>query len=486
MELRVKEATKLNKWFLNKPTRLGLSAKLLILTILFVMLAEILIFVPSIANFRKNWLEERLAAAQIAALSVEASPDKELPRMLQKELLKNAQVYMVALHRADARRLVLSPESGTDTVKFTTTYDLRNPSSWALVRDTALLMLNPNPGLVRVLGKPVFGAGDMIDIVVNEAACREAAMYFGLKILGLSIIISIITATLVYLALNALLVSPMMRITSNMVHYGDNPEDQTRIISPSSRQDEIGIAESELNKMQTELSAMLQQKSRLASLGLAVSKINHDLRNMLANATLISDRMSMIKDEQVQKFTPKLITSLDRAIRLCQNTLKYGQAPEPIPERSKFLLDELADEVGESLGLTTHKSINWQTEIDKDIELFADRDQIYRVLLNLCRNAKEVLEADTSNSEHQISIKSKLNGSHTLIEVSDDGPGVPEQAKQHLFDAFKGSVRQGGSGLGLAISAELIRAHGGQLELLDTQKGAVFRITLNGHEAEKS
>ena len=480
MKLPMEETKKINNWFSEKASRLSLSAKLLILTIVFVMLAEVLIFVPSIANFRKSWLEERLGAAQIAALSVEASPDKELPHMLQEELLKNAQVYMVALHRADARRLVLSPKTGTASVKFTKTYDLRNPSSWALIRDTALLMMNQNPGLVRVLGKPVFGAGDMIDIIVDEAACRQAAMYFGLRILVLSIIISMITATLVYLSLNALLVSPMKRLTNNIVHYGENPEDRTRIITPSNRKDEIGIAESKLNVMQTELSAMLQQKSRLASLGLAVSKINHDLRNMLANATLISDRMSLIKDDQVQRFTPKLIESLDRAIRLCQNTLKYGHAPDTVPARRKFILGDLVQEVGESLGLTSHKSIDWQTEIDKEIKLFADRDQIYRVLLNLCRNAQQVLEAGKSDEKHKIFIKANLNGSKTIIEVSDDGPGVPEKAKDHLFDAFKGSVRRGGSGLGLAISAELVKAHGGELELVDSEKGAVFRITLNG------
>ena len=385
---------------------------------------------------------------------------------------------MVALHRADARRLVLAPTSEAKLDKIGKTYDMRNPSVWSLIKDTTLLMLDTDPGLIRVIGKPVFGAGDMIDIVVDEAACRNAAMYFGLRILGLSIIISIITATLVYLSLNALLVSPMKRLTNHMVYYGENPEDRTRIIAPSTREDEIGIAEKELCKMQTDLSEMLHQKNRLAALGLAVSKINHDLRNMLSNATLISDRMSTIKDSQVQQFTPKLIQSLDRAIRLCQNTLKYGQAPEPAPEREYFLLSPLIQEVGDSLGFGAHEFINWDTEIDEKLKVYADRDQLYRVLLNLCRNSLQVIEADNSKDEHNLSIKSTLNGTEIFIDVSDDGPGVPEKAKEHLFDAFKGSVRQGGSGLGLAISSELVKAHGGSLKLLDTEMGASFRIIL--------
>ena len=135
------------------------------------------------------------------------------------------------------------------------------------------------------------GAGDFIEVVLPEAPLRAAMIRYGLNVLGLSVIISMITAALVYFALNGLLVQPMMRITRNMLRFSQNPEDASRIIVPSARQDEIGTAERELAHMQVELTQTLQQKSRLAALGLAVSKISHDLRNMLANAQLISDRL---------------------------------------------------------------------------------------------------------------------------------------------------------------------------------------------------
>ena len=477
MAFSMKNIEVIKQWFRDKASRLSLSSKLLVLTIVFIMLAEVLIFVPSVANFRKNWLEDRLSAAQIAALAVEASSSagRALPEMLQKELLANAQVHTVALRRADSRRLVLTPKG---PILIRHTYDLRDPSSWVLIRDAIALMLNPNPGLIRVIGNPQFGAGDMIDIVVDEASCRDAAIYFGLRILGLSIVISIIAAILVYLALNALLVSPMMRLTGNIVHFAENPEDRTRIINPSKRGDEIGTAERELSQMQGQLADMLQQKSRLAALGLAVSKINHDLRNMLANATLISDRMSEIKDPQVQRFTPKLIGSLDRAIRLCQNTLKYGQAPEPTPELETFGLRPLVEDVGESLELVNHDVISFEVDVSPELKLCADQDQVYRILLNLCRNSVQILEADTTKKAHKIGVKAIKNSKNVFIDVFDSGPGVPDKAKEYLFDAFKGSVRKGGTGLGLAISAELVKAHGGELTLLDSNEGAVFRISL--------
>ena len=131
---------------------------------------------------------------------------------------------------------------------------------------------------------------------MGEAPLKAAMIRYGLDILGLSILISIITAALVYLSLDALLVKPMTKLTWNIVRFSQRPEDPTRIIEPSGRRDEIGTAERELAAMQHELAETLSQKSRLAALGLAVSKISHDLRNMLSSAQLLSDRLITVKD----------------------------------------------------------------------------------------------------------------------------------------------------------------------------------------------
>lgn len=439
------------------------------------MIAEVLIFLPSIANYRQNILMDRLSAAQIAALAVAAAPGNKVPDMLQRELLTNAQVYSVALYKQDARQLVLSP---TIPIEIEAVYDLRNVSAFTLIKDAVLLLVNTDPGFVYVKGTPKFGNDVAIEAIIDEGPSRDAAIQYALNILFLSIFISVMTAGLVYLSLNALLVRPMKKLTNNIVGFSQNPEDASRIMKPSKRLDELGIAERELAKMQTELHETLSHKNRLAALGLAVSKINHDLRNMLASAQLISDRLSNISDAQVQRFAPKLIGSLDRAIRLCTNTLKYGQAPEAKPERSRFQLSHLIDEIGQSLELNKHQSIKWDHTIDPKLYLCADRDQMYRVFLNLCRNATQVLETSGDKTPKKIQIKATPNDNNIAIDITDTGPGVPEHAKAHLFDAFRGSVRKGGTGLGLAISSELIRAHGGTLELIEDTPGTTFRITL--------
>ncbi len=456
-----------------RPAIFGLSAKLLILTIVFVMIAEVLVFVPSVANFRKNWLMERLAAAQIAALS--AAPNRELPLAARAALLRNAQVHGVALKRGDSRELILQSEMPGSLAGH---YDLRDAGWATLIWDALKVFFAPPGQYIRVIGQPGFGAEQFIEIVVEQDPLKAAMFRFGFGILVLSVIISMITAALVYLTLNMMLVRPMTRITRSMVRFGEDPEDLTRVIVPSERRDEVGIAERELSHMQRELSGTLQQKNRLAALGLAVSKINHDLRNMLASAQLISDRLGGVQDPLVQRVAPKLINSLDRAIRLCTDTLKFGRAQEADPVRAMCRLKPLVEEVGDALGLSAVRALAWEIDVPEPLEADVDRDQFYRILSNLCRNALQAVEARKGGARPRICVSATRTGTVVTIAVTDTGPGVPDSARAHLFEPFQGSVRKGGTGLGLAIAAELVHAHGGDIELDDEGQGTTFRITL--------
>ncbi len=462
-------------------TRLGLSAKLLVLTTLFVMLAEVLIFVPSVANFRNNWLLDRLMAAQLASLAAEVSPTGAVPEKLRAELLRTAQVRAVALKRNDQRLLVLQSDM---PVAIDQTYDLTQLKKGGLVGrlgaigDALGVLVSSGDRMLRIIGQPADDAGDLIEMVIPEAPLRKAMWGFALNILGLSVIISIITAALVYMALNQLLVRPMMRIARNMVRFAENPEDRSRIISPSARSDEIGVAERELAHMQTELAQLLSQKSRLAALGLAVSKINHDLRNLLANTQLLSDRLTSTPDPTVQRFAPKLIASLDRAIAFCNDTLRFGKAAERPPEREEIALRELVDEVADGLDLPREGGIGWDVAVHAALRVDADREHLFRVLNNLIRNAIQALEAQPGGDVPCVRVAASRLGRSVTITVSDNGPGIPPKAREHLFQAFQGSVRKGGTGLGLAIAQELIVAHGGTLRLLDRTPGATFEIVI--------
>lgn len=451
----------------------GLSTKLLLLTILFVMVAEVLVFVPSVSNFRRQWLMERLQAAQIASLAAEAAPGGRLPAKLRDELLDRARVKAISVKHEDSRSLIVQ----MDTPEEVDTYDLRD-ASWAeLIGDALMVYVVPDDRVIRVVGEPGFNPGETVDVVMEEGPLKAAMMKYGFDILGLSILISIITATLVFLALDWLLVKPMTQLTRNMVRFAEQPEDPSRIIAPSKRRDEIGTAERELAAMQNELSQTLSQKTRLAALGLAVSKISHDLRNMLSSAQLLSDRLAEVRDPTVQRLVPKLIASLDRAIRLCVQTLDFGQAQETPPNRVRFELAPLVTEVGDSLGLPREGEIDWDLNLEDGLEVDADRDQLYRVLANLCRNAVQAFEAEPG-CIGTIQVFARRDGAVVSIDVADTGPGVPEQARKRLFQAFQSVARKGGSGLGLAISAELVMAHGGQIELVGNEGGATFRITI--------
>jgi signal transduction histidine kinase len=452
----------------------GLSAKLLLLTILFVMVAEVLVFVPSVSNFRRQWLMERLAAAQIASLAAEAAPGGQLPSMLRDELLDSAKVKAIAVKRADSRVLIIEMDMPAE---IGASFDLRDASWPALIGDALMVYVAPDDRVIRVVGEPGFNPGETIDVVMEEGPLKAAMIRYGLDILGLSILISIITATLVYLSLDALLVKPMTKLTWNMVRFAQQPEDPSRIIAPSARRDEIGTAERELSAMQHELSETLSQKTRLAALGLAVSKISHDLRNMLSSAQLLSDRLAAVKDPTVQRLVPKLIASLDRAIRLCVQTLDFGQAQEAPPRRRRFELAPLVTEIGDSLGLPRDGVIDWTLDIEDRLEVDADRDQLYRVLSNLCRNAVQALESEMGGGG-VIMIVARREGAVAIIDVADTGPGVPDKARARLFQAFQTVARKGGSGLGLAIAAELVQAHGGQIALINNVGGATFRVTI--------
>ncbi len=464
--------------------RFGLSGKLLVLTILFVMIAEVLIYVPSVANFRVTWLRDRLATGYTAALVLDAAPNGMVPNSLAKQILDSIGARAVAMKMGERRRMLAiddMPPAVADT------FDMRNVTAFDSIVDAFKTMLNTRKDVMRVVGPAPMG-GEYIELIMDEPPLRKAMLRYSVDILLLSLVISVITAALVYLALHYMFVRPMRRVTANMMAFRADPENADRIITPSTRADEIGVAERELATMQTELASMLHQKSRLAALGLAVSKINHDLRNLLASARLFSDRLVTLPDPGVQRFAPKLMRALERAIAFCESTLSYGRVQEPPPERRQILLEPLVEEVHETLNLGPDAPIRWISAVERELVVEADYDQLFRILLNLSRNALQALESRDARDpgRDQIRITGRREGAVVVIEVSDTGPGFSEKAREHLFEAFQGSTRPGGSGLGLAIAAELVRAHGGEIRLVEGTIGATLRLTIPDRAVELS
>jgi signal transduction histidine kinase len=453
-----------------------LSGKVLVMTILFVMLGEILIFLPSIANFRIQWLKGRIAQAEIAALAAEAAPDRILSADLRTEILKGAGVLVVSLTRGDKRQLMLRSEADH---MIDASYDLRDVRWLPAVGDAFAVMLGNEDRVIGVIDTPPNMSGDVIEVALYEKPLRQAMIGYGINIFILSVVLSVIVAGLVYLALNMVLIRPMKRLTRNMLAFAQNPEDRSRIITPSARRDEIGLAERELHDMQSELATMLQQKSRLAALGLAVAKVSHDLRNMLSSANVISDRLAMAEDPTVKRFAPKLIVSLDRAISFLTETLKFGRAEEAPPMRERLPLKDMADEVIDTAVLQASSRVVLFNHVPPGLLIDADREHLNRVLTNLLRNAIQALETRESGQDGRAVISAWREGAVVVIEVKDNGPGIPERVRPKLFEAFQSAAKPGGVGLGLAIAAELIRAHGGEIRLHGTgPEGTVFHVVV--------
>ena len=465
----------------KRSRRLGLSGKLLLLTIPLVMIAEVLIYVPAIANFWSNRLNDRLAAANTAALVLDAAPSGMVPDSLARQILTSINARGVAIKMGQQRRLLASADL---PASIDHDYDMRDMTVWSSIVNSLRMMTETGDHTIRVIG-PAPGRAQFIEVVTDEKPLRRAMYRFSRNLLGVSLLLAVLTAALVYLALHFLFVRPMRRLTASLVGFHENPESVARIIVPSQRSDEIGVAERELADMQRDLVSMLSQKSRLAALGLAVSKINHDLRNLLASSQLLSDQLASVPDPRVQRFAPKLMRSLERAIAFCQSTLSYGKVQEPAPDRRVIAVEPVVAEVRETAGLSPDASITWIAAIERGLRIDADPDQLFRVLLNLVRNAAQAMESVSGDAGvRQIRITGRREGAVAILEVSDTGPGVPAKVREHLFEAFRGAGRPGGSGLGLAIAAELVRAHDGDIQLVEGTLGATFRITIPDRPVE--
>ncbi len=454
----------------------SLSGRLLVLTLVTVVAMEALILGPAISRFRSDFLNERLRLAQLASLAILATPEGMLDERLERELLTRAGAASIVLRRDGARALVLNAATPKP---IEATYDLR-ASSWpGLLGDAARLALDPTPRHIRVIGRPYRDLEDEVEITMDDAPLRAAMFEQGRRLLGASLAVSLTIAALIFILVRTLLVLPIQRLTRNMALFRDDPEDAGRIVKPSSRVTEIAVAERALQQLQTQVREALREKGRLAALGRAVAKISHDLRNILSSAQLRADSIELSRDPVIQRAGPKLIAALDRAIRLCESTLRYGGAEEAPPVLQRLDLRMAIDDVIEQVypEPASERRMAVENAAPRDVIVLADPEHLFRILSNLARNAREALAA--VERPGMVRIAARRDGGWAEVDVRDDGPGLPPQALEHLFQPFRGGARRGGFGLGLAIAHELAALQGGALRLVSSDaSGACFRLSL--------
>jgi signal transduction histidine kinase len=456
--------------------RPGLSGKLLLLTIGFVMLAEVLIFIPSVANFRRTWLQNKIAAAATAALVFDAAPSGMVPPDLGKELLHQVGALTIWARRADSRMLVATVDNPPEVDVST---DLRD-MNWMHQIGEAIGTLGARPGRVlRITAQGMNGV--IINMTVEENKLREAMWGFAGNILLLSLLISLITAGLVYLSLNYMIVKPIKRLSENMAAFESDPESESRVIEAGDRTDEIGFAERSLARLESKLAEELRHSKKLAALGLIIAKISHDLRNILSGAQLFSERIAELKNPSVRRLAPRLVDALRRAIDLCEGTLAYGADQKAALNLTQFKLAPLVTECWELAVPVSRAPSALVNEVSVEYEILADRDQMARVFLNLMRNSLLAMVPQPSQpprSDTRVTVSASNRDGMNEIVVKDNGPGVPKAVRQRLFEPFSVSSNGRGSGLGLAISADILRAHDGEIRLGEADQGARFEIRL--------
>lgn len=457
----------------------GLSARLLLLTVLFVAGAGMLALPPALASFEEQWLLDRVRAAELASMATDVDPNQVMSEQLAAQLREGAGVQWVAIQQ-DGNRFLKVP--GPRLARTPYLVDLRDqaPESW-LAAPFNTLFGGGEGRMVRVVAEPRFYKAEFIEVVAPDTELKRELTRYLWQLLVVMAAVSALAGVLVYLSLNFFLVRPMQRITRSMERFAADPEDLGARVEPSGRRDEIGRAEVELDRMQAELRAALASRARLAALGEAVAKINHDLRNMLTSAQIASERLAALKDPKVSQALPRLERALDRAVKLASDVLTYGKTQEAAPDLRTFSLADAVEAAAEEARLTPD-GVRLISRIDPGDQVTADPDQLHRILVNLMRNAREAVEQQEGRtSSGQVGIAMEQAEGATLIRVSDNGPGVAERVRERLFQPFAGSGRPDGAGLGLAIARELAQGHGGDLALFDTgPHGTAFELRLPG------
>lgn len=455
----------------------GLSNKLIAAIIAVILLVEIIVYLPSLATFRASWLEDRLRVGIVAARVLDAVPDvMSVPRTLTDRLLASAGANAIVYRRAGQSQLIELAEPVTPDV--VATADMRQRDLPSLIIG-ALDTLFAGPGrTLRIVGE-----GDiddsLVEILMPERPLRSDMINYSRNILLVSLGFAAVTAFALYMLVSQLFILPVQRLTNNILRFRKAPENATLILAPTQRADEIGTLERELSAMESELFTMLRQQRHLADLGLAVAKINHDLRNTLTSAQLLSDQVATLEDPKVQRLAPRLVTTLDRAIGFAQSVLDYGREAASIPTPGQVNLKALIEDAAQEAHLVGHPTVVFAAEIDENLVVYVDAGQMTRVLVNLFKNAREALEAVQKAGEHRISVSATDKGATVTLDIADNGPGLPPRARENLFVAFEGSARAGGTGLGLAIARELTEANGGSLSYVETEgPGAHFSLTL--------
>ena len=488
-----------------------LSGRLLLLTVLFVLLAEILIYIPSIARFRLDYLKMKLDQTWIvSAALVEQNRSTELQEERERQindfqqmLLNYGGVTSTFIRTPDASILLPnSPPLNSESVR--KTYDLREPVIYQLIWDAVYVILNPNLEAIRIVGDlpgeiSLDETGRLIttsldrtrqpnsrestenearfEVTLNSRDLRRSMIEYSLNILGLSIVISVVTASLVLLSIRLLIIWPIDRLVHNIKGFANSPGDRQNIIRLSATSIELREAENALKSMQEKLSDALLRNQRLANIGKTIAQTSHDIRGTIANAQSDFELASISTSEKsVEEYLSNLEISIDQINKLSNDIDEYAKAGE-----LKFDDFNLADFISKTVTLhqnpNSYFKINYTQSIPKNITIKADKGKLGRVLDNLINNSKRSIKKREQPGE--ITISAKRDEESVKIHIGDNGPGLSKRQQDELRMFLKRDGTDNWHSMGMQIVKEFVHKHGGEIELIKSDaENTEFQISL--------
>jgi len=231
----------------------------------------------------------------------------------------------------------------------------------------------------------------------------------------------------------------------------------------------------------------LYQKEKLAALGSLLSGVAHELNNplsiVLGQAMMLREKVKQLPDgDELYDRAQKIEMAANRCARIVRTFL--AMARQRKAERAYVSIAKVIDDAVELLTYSLRTSgVAIATSISPDLpQTHADSDLLHQVLVNLIVNARQALE-ERGDEDRRIALAARFEAATNtiVIEISDNGPGIPATIRNRIFDPFFTTKPQDhGTGIGLAVSRGLVEAHGGTLELAPQQpeRGATFIIRL--------
>ena len=458
---------------MTKVTTTKLTGQIIAFVTSCLILAEILIFIPSASYFQYRWFEtqwqhfvvqfaqdDKSQSHKAGADVVNQRDDAYLSR-LQKTYLAEAERSAIRFHPPEF--ICWQDEQGQD-------YRIGHNNG-----DAVSFNLGANPlRHVRLTLQIIIGLGPEQVIIYDDRRdkdfraiwstdlLRDQLQAYALRIAALTLMIGLIIIAPLYWFLTTYFVNPLRQITSHMNDFSQDPAMLLEPLRITGAAHEIAAIAHALSSLTEDVRRALRQKERLADIGEATAKINHDLRNILVSATLVTDTLSGSDDPKIRRIAPHIERAISDATNMTQNMMHYLSETKP-EEISDFDLDEMAHNLTHDTKLDVHLS--------GVTSLNGMPNTLYRLLLNLARNAK------SAGASH-LMIDVWRAGHLAVIDISDNGPGIDKMLKPHLFSAFYSGHRSN-TGLGLAIAKDLSVAMGGDLRLSrSSAEGSEFRLSV--------